>query len=211
MAKKVAVLFVCYYPTKEDIEYINNFKNNFYKCYIYNNTPNSDINGLLYDNVWYYADGVNHGLAVAYNQVIKKAQNDGVEWLAIFDQDSRIDNIEPMLGYLEMANDNDAIVCPFIKYNNEKLHSNEKTNQIEWTINSGSILNLDIIKKYHIKYDEYYFLDRLDRDFCKQIREKKLNIIQVNETILCQILGDGDKAHSPIRNYYMATIYTRTY
>ena len=111
-----------------------------------------------------------------------------------------------MINYIERTDmSNIAIVAPYIQYGTNEIR-NEISKKVDWVINSGEILNLTLLHKKNICFDESYFLDRLDRDFCKQVRRQNLDIIQVENTVLIQVLGEikaGRRSHSPNRNYYM--------
>ncbi len=215
---RIAALFVLYYPSKDDMEYINNFAKQFEYCFYFDNTPTkgtlkdcissadyySDKEG--HNRKEYYSDGINHGLAYAYNETLKKAYTSSIEWLAVFDQDSRMEDIQSIVNYIYNSNSNDAVICPYISYDGAKPNI-RGAETIRWTINSGSFLNVRLLKNKNISYDEYYFLDRLDRDFCKQIETAKLRIRRVYNSVLFQSLGEivnKKSVHSPLRNYYMA-------
>ena len=204
---ELACLFVLYNPSRENIRGIREIMSYFPIQHIFDNTEvkNKNRNEFITSN--YYSDGKNHGLAYAYNLGIEEAHRAGVKWLAIFDQDSRITEIDKLIEYLSVVSEDVVLVCPFIKYSESDPVPSIESQQVNWSINSGSFLNVQLIKSAGIMYDEYYFLDRLDADFCKQIIRKGYKIVRVNTCVMSQRLGErvGNKnTHSPQRNYYMA-------
>ncbi len=207
MINTIAVLFVLYYPSNDDIEYIKTCEQCFSHCYIFDNTPQSNLSEVDFNKSVVYSDGINHGLAYAYNTVLEDAYNKGIKWLGIFDQDSRVKSFHDIENYIIKAQPNEAIICPFIIYSDKDKIPLQEKEEINWTINSGSFLNVMYLREHNICYDEYYFLDRLDLDFCTQIRNQKGHIIRINSYILNQKLGERVKntnIHSPQRNYYIA-------
>ena len=57
-------------------------------------------------------------------------------------------------------------------------------------------------------FDDNYFIDRVDKDFCYQINKNNKKICQVNDALLYQQLGEissnGYSTHQPFRHYYIA-------
>lgn len=210
---KFAALFVLYNPTLEEEKHIKQMAAMFDRSYIFDNTPTLKAeteNRQWGENAVYYSDGTNHGLANAYNYALNLSQKEHVLWLAIFDQDSVMDevSVKKIMKECESTANNTAIICPFIQYEERENNFCVKTVEaVQWTINSGSFLNVELINYRRIRYDENYFLDRLDRDFCKQITNNGLRILRVNSAVMKQHLGEcvnGKNVHSPLRNYYMA-------
>ena len=210
--EKIAALFVLYNPDVGEIQRIKRMSNWFEYIYIYDNTEKKDMfkHYFFEEKYIYLSSGRNDGLGRAYNHVIDRAVLDGFDWLAIFDQDSQInaESIERIKSFINKnKNSTIAVVAPFIRYNGKSESQFSKTKYCKWVINSGSFVNLKLIKEKGISFDEYYFLDRLDRDFCKQIEMKDLTIVQLSDAVLNQQLGEtlnGRSVHSPLRNYYMA-------
>ena len=207
---KKAAIVVLYEPSIEEIEAIFEKVCLFDLLIIYDNSSTSHEEIIAdYRNCIYKHTGMNDGLAVAYNYALNICETNGIDWLCILDQDSSMDsiNLEIILSYLSKACSKTAIVCPFIKYNTADTVPNVPVEYVKCTINSGSILNVRLLNSSNIRYDENYFLDRLDRDFCMQLTRAGLKIVRINKAILNQQLGEnvnGRYLHSPLRNYYMA-------
>lgn len=203
-----AALFILYNPLKNELEKIKKAINLFDKVYIYDNSPVTCKTWFPEDKVKYFGTGCNDGLSIAYNYILRKAKTDGIKWITIFDQDSEIssDMLRRIKGYI-YSHDTDLIaaVVPAIQYG-ESLPKNTSEHFVSWAINSGETINIDCIAKNDITFDENLFLDRVDRDFSKQVELKGLKMVQVKDAVLKHQLGEkynGHTIHSPMRNYYI--------
>lgn len=210
MNYKYAALFVLYNPSEEEIKRIISFSSLYDIIYVYDNTEKEIeyIEYLKLNGVYYYGFGSNDGLSKAYNYIIDQAIKDNIDWLSIYDQDSQVtdDMIHCLKEYAENCKRKKiASLVPAIQYEDNSPNI-AITKEVLWAINSGQMLNLKSIEAKKIRYDENIFLDRVDKDFCKQIELSGLKIVQVKNALLKQRLGErynGYTVHSPIRNYYM--------
>lgn len=223
----ICIGVVLYYPTKDNIEKINLYSGDVDKVYIFDNTDDASIKleKIFKDKqkFEYITYRENQGMSKALNCLCKKAFNDGYDYIITMDQDSIFTskNIELMKQFiLENHNDSIGIVAPKIefinkkgKYNNKDVSLNggyDKYEIVDWVITSGSAVNL---KNYILinGFDEKYFIDRVDQDYCKRLNENGKLIVLLNNARLYQQLGDGCEnilgfyysEHSPIRNYYI--------
>lgn len=209
---KFAAIVVLYNPTNKEVNHVLEYRKDFDKIYVFDNSSKccSNVESLCEDSKFQYiCDNQNHGLAVAYNFGMKQAKEEGFSFLCILDQDSvfSANSIQRMKSYIKKHNySNVAIYAPYIQYGLEENVDTSQTKKCKWVINSGAFLNLSLLEKKKIYYDENYFIDRLDRDYSKQIEQNELNIIQVKNCILQQTLGErlgNSSIHSCLRNYYM--------
>ncbi len=210
MKYKYVAAVVWYYPTQEQIGMTYRLQKMFSHIYVFDNTPDiSNYNIIKCCNVSYISHKKNVGLAKAYNEIIDLLSEKTI--VCILDQDSKIlektiNQIKDYIEYNDMQSV--AIVAPHLSIHNKFPTKINETRNIEWTINSGSFLNVDLIKKYNMRYDEHYFLDCVDLDFCMQISRNGLKIIQVENCLLEQELGEKNKKgygeHSALRHYYIA-------
>ena len=213
-------VFVLYNPSSKEIEHIADLTTLFDKLYVYDNSEKEEHSyAFMSKNIKYISNRSNDGLSKAYNYILRLAQNDNVDWLSIYDQDSEITTsmVNTLKTYAEYCDfSRVASICPYIQYGETKPLCN-KTREVNWTINSGQMINVKTIVGCGIEYDENLFLDRVDRDFCMQLEKKHLKIIQVENAIMKQNLGElyiGVSIHSPLRNYYMCKnrlYYNRKY
>lgn len=212
-----------YNPELKQIEYIKLLgeKQKNSKIIIIDNTlQGCNAKGYFEeDNIIYVADGINYGLSVAFNKIIDisneiiKERNEigDANYLLLIDQDSQFD-----LNIL------DAFLNEVIKRNDEKIGiyscRTSPQNEVEfasskysvtfqdWVISSGSVLNLNVVIKKNIRYDENIFIDHVDYDFCNRLKSHQLSIITLNNYFFTQKLGyiyKNNCCHSPIRFYYM--------
>lgn len=207
---KTAAVTVLYEPNERELEAVREKSALFDRVIIYDNSQTSHSSAFSgISNAEYLFNARNDGLAKAYNTALDFCGRENIDRLFILDQDSGFDNdsIRSLLRVLPKMPDDCAVVCPFISYNDSDVPPSKTAEQVNWTINSGSVLNVPLLHKKDIRYDESYFLDRLDRDFCMQITRSGLKIIRYNKAVMHQRLGSADGSrnlHSPLRNYYMA-------
>ena len=206
---KYAVGIVLYNPKDESLTNMLDYFSCFDFVYIYDNSDENISSSLLStvktkSNV-YFTEHVNNGLAVAYNFFLQQSKKDKVDYLCTMDQDSLFKE-KDILSVKEFINSENlcsvGIVAPFAIYQtnqNIKLPSNYI--EREKVISSGSFINIGVIGD--IVFDENYFIDRLDYDFCKQIRNTGLKIYKLGFAKLYQKIGEGKRcSHSLIRHYY---------
>lgn len=214
LKEQVCAGITLYKFSKEDIDNIIYYSNIFHKVYIYDNNDEKFQNFQLLNrnNVVYISNNQNDGLGIACNKMCEIAKLDGYQFIMLFDQDSRIDKDSIVNMYKIMIEDKgkSAIYCPQIIFNKKIKECSERLEYVKWCITSGSIISLEFYGD-KIKFDEKYFIDRLDRDLCEQIEKKGYKICRVNSSYLYQKLGEKRiifnieiSTHQPIRHYYIA-------
>lgn len=204
---KFACGVVIYKPSEDNINYLKKISRIFDGFLVYNNSIGvGDELKEVADQ--YYKYNRNDGLAKPYNTFIDYCYENQIQVLCLLDQDSKI--TDEQITYIKrLINDNwndDYIVYA------PRLIGTKKS---EWVINSNSFLNVGMLKKCKIKYDEYYFLDRLDVDICTQIKKKGKKILIFEDVVVEHRIGTGKfNEHSPIRHYYISrnrNYYNRKY
>ncbi|MGZ0874784.1 glycosyltransferase [Priestia megaterium] len=210
---------VLYYPTQEELEVINRYRQIFEHVYIYDNTDNEQrkVNEEYFfnlDNTTYISDSQNNGLSKAFNVVCRMATSKGFSYICLFDQDSLIENkdLQKMMAYINRDNNKEvAVYAPEIIYSHETNVQDIREDlphgkEVEWAITSGSFISLSIYERTE-GFDENYFIDRLDYDYCYTVRKMGYKVIKICNTFLFQTLGEQNKKgfsnHSPIRHYYI--------
>ena len=192
------MVVILYNPSEEQVAHLHQYANlgYFRRIYVYDNSAKALNVDRLPTTVEYHFMNSNRGLSIPYNMALKDAIDNGADYLCVMDQDSEFsgDDIEKILSYLEENNCtelNTAVVCPIIETDENKQETQHKKGVeiIKWTINSGSFLNLALLKKNSISYAEKVFLDGVDYDFCYSIHKKKLKILRLNESKLFQTFG----------------------
>jgi rhamnosyltransferase len=216
--------FTLFYPTKDEITIILNYTKVFDKVYIFDNTDNIDlqrVNQMSFkDNktIKYTASTQNLGLSIALNDICQTSIIDGFDYVCLFDQDSFISHTDIIKIFDLIANNVDrsiGVFCPKIIYNKEvnqsylKCGLENSISEIKWAITSGSFINLDVFG-ITSGFDEKYFIDRLDYDYCFYLKKKGYKIIQIDDAYLFQQLGEKKvffginiSEHNAIRHYYI--------
>lgn len=206
---KYACGIVTFHPDKKIIKKIYAYAKQFDKIFIYDNTPGSSvlINRINLPKVEIESNGVNDGLSHAYNWFLKKTSS--FDYLCLLDQDSLFSqkNICLIKSYLdhESTNSNIGLLGPQIIFNNTgKVKKLPNISKVNFIISSGTFINLKSIFRKNIFFDENYFIDRVDLDFCTLCRRKGLGVYRYNRAKLCQRLGTGSKnEHGIERHYYI--------
>lgn len=217
---KLSCGIVTFNPNKDDIKNIIKYALYFEEVYIYDNTiGNSEALNPLNDfsNVHIIGNHQNNGLSVACSTLCREAKIQNFDFIMLFDQDSRIEyqSLDKMKYYAKNIKYNEknnhiAIYCPRIVIDRNKTNFKKDHNFVEWCITSGSMIDLSLYGEKFI-FDQNYFIDRLDKDFCRQILDLGYSICRINSAVLYQQLGEniivyGKKysAHSSLRHYYIA-------
>lgn len=207
---KVWACVSVYNPTDKQIENINLYNELFDKVIIYDNSlDNKMYVHKINRNYKYFYNGVNDGLCKCFNFAISLSLKNNVDYLCTLDQDSLFKKEDILTIEENLKNDiydNCAIVAPNIVYQSNNYCPKNGLENVDWVICSGSFISLNILKKEKIRYDEYYFLDRFDRDICKQITDKGYKILVDNNSNLYQELGyiyKKNSNHTKIRHYYI--------
>ena len=158
----------------------------------------------------------NLGLPINYNRATTEAKcGGGCEWLLTMDQDSQLPN-----DYIECASryfiqDDIAIICP-LERDDDITPANESHEEacefVERCISSGSLNRISTLEALG-GFDEKMFIDMVDFDYCKTVRERGHKILRLNNCIMkhkigrCEIISVFGKPkmifnHSPLRRYY---------
>lgn len=200
-----------YHPTDEQLKNVQRFVSCFDTVYIYDNSGEYSIAEKVKwpSNYIYINEHANKGLSYAFNKISSLCKED---FLCTLDQDSSFTekNIDRIKEFIKKYNNLDkvGIIAPFVDYGNNKVCSELKEfEEKEWVIASGSFVNQNVVRFNKIKYDESYFIDRFEIDFCKQLRNKGYRVLMYYGSILKQTLGEksghNHPNHSVLRHYYI--------
>lgn len=208
---------VLYNPSLEELRNIEAYAGSqlFDKIYIYDNSP-IRINYSFKCPICHYKfQNENSGLAKPYNEMLLIAEREGYDYLCIMDQDSsfKVEEIKKLQDAIILYGDSTTVAafCPTIlKKGFEEYMHQTVWKKVEWSINSGTFLNLKCLRINNLKYDENIFLDGLDYDFCWSARNKGCSIMQYSDSILVQSFGyqyeekQSFTYHSAFRYYLIA-------
>jgi rhamnosyltransferase len=170
----------------------------------------------------------NAGLAAALNMGVKYAKHVGYEWIATFDQDSKVtdDMIGTMMQNYEARPDRAGIgiVAPSYRENATgrlsiypiKSNKDQSTScELQLTvITSGSLVKASVFDVVGY-YNEELFIDYIDHEFCFRCADAGYKILGCRNAILNHQYGHQTRHnifgrevtttnHNAVRRYYIA-------
>ena len=191
----------------------------------------SDVEGIqellnIYPNTELVLNDENFGIAKALNQLCALAQQNGFQWILTMDQDSICQ--ENMVSLLSAFTDDKryGIIAPRVEFwDGDRLivstpNGEKDIVEIAACITSGSLTRISAWKEVG-GFDEWFFVDRVDNEFCTHLHVAGYDILRVNSAILHQRAGDMKYISLPFlgnillpyynedRNYYICrnTVY----
>lgn len=168
-------------------------------------------------------NGKNLGIASALNLGIKYAISRGFEWVATFDQDSMItaDYFQTILSAHAACpfRDRVPLIAPLLCYSQNESETNRKREPqssfslTRTAMTSGSLIRTNIFAKEGF-YDETFFMDYVDYEFCLRLWKHGWKLIRANQAHLLHRLGLPQthsflglkvtiKSHSAWRRYFI--------
>lgn len=210
---RFAACVVLYNLEEKETVRIKEYSASFDAVYLIDNSAQDDSKRWgETENLFYHWNGGNLGLPSSFNWILDKGK-ERFDYICLLDQDSAFtkDSIEAIKNDIEIHKEyisaNVGIVAPFVNYSGRLYSTEEKNVKVNWVITSGSFINTGIVKKENIRYDEKYFIDRCEVDFCKQLTLRNYEIWMYRGAILNQQLGDDNgtnhTSHSAERHYYI--------
>lgn len=215
--KKYVCGMTLYYPEHDVIEKIKNYSDLFSKVYLFDNTEKhnlikDEIQNLTdtRTNLVYITENKNQGLPYAFNRIIDMLEED-VDYFCTLDQDSLFNerDIKSIIKKINSANvEKVGIVAPHVIYDmSEDVVYSNIAKKKRYLIASGSFLNIKALKKYDIRYDEKYFIDKFEIDLGEQLKLNGYCLYMFYGSVLYQSLGEKDSKgktnHSVLRHYYL--------
>ena len=221
---KTAAVVILYYPTLETLHNISTYANAVDKIFVFDNSEESTfMKDRLCElqNVVYFHDKHNAGIAQRLNTGAKMAIHEGFDWLLMMDQDSRFDNCS-IKFYLDSINDFSdkakvGLFGPQFDRKNQTSITQSISKEVDSIITSGTMLNLAAYKEIG-EFDEKLFIDGVDIEYCLRVQKAGYKIIQFMNIFLQHELGKTaikasiktlylvkkeKELHSPLRYYYM--------
>lgn len=194
--KKYCVGVVIYNPTITELSNIEAYAESglFGLIMVFDNSPKRINYKFKHKICQYWFQNENSGLAKPYNIMLREAATAGYDYLCIMDQDSsfKISEIKKLIDAIENYTNPETVgaFCPVIlKNQREEYRRVTEWKKIDWSINSGSILNIMCLIKHSIIYDEKIFLDGLDYDFGWTVNRAGCSIMQYKDSVLIQAFG----------------------
>lgn len=190
------------------------------KLYLIDNSEKDNFKNIevilkKYKNIEYTWLGENKGIGHALNIAIKKSKEKKCNWLLTMDQDSKF-NDNDFRKYIVYLKENEnyfqkniGIISPFHKIRENSFPNKEDILEVDIVMTSGNLLNLEVIDKIGF-FNEEFFIDEVDHEFCYRLQEKGYKVIIYNKVILLHKLGNIKEYknffitnHNYIRRYYI--------
>lgn len=227
MMCKVAAIIVSYNPDSNLFDSINLLLNQVEKVIIVDNGSKEKyvkyIKSINEDKIEIILNKKNLGVATALNIGVRKALENGYEWILTMDQDSKAspDMVKKMFNVYNSINREERkdILSIFPNFVDERIQSieeNSNMNSYEYVdadITSGNLLRKEVFEKVGF-FDDSLFIDLVDTDFCMRLNEKGIKMIKIRDAVLYHSLGESKTIkgilgsfntsnHSALRRYYM--------
>jgi rhamnosyltransferase len=155
--------------------------------------------------------GENRGVGYALNRGVQRARETGCGWLLTMDQDSVVDG-SFIAAYQAALEEEPDLVCLAPRITGRTRKKDAAGGAISYAITSGNLVRVKVFDEIGL-YDEGFFIDGIDFDFCLRLRRAGYAIHRVPAALMQHQLGDSvelPKAvknhyalHSPVRRYYM--------
>jgi len=181
-----------------------------------------------FDVIW---SKENIGLAAGLNTGIRCAlANEQYQWIATFDQDSKVAPgfSETMLASYAACpfRGKVALVAPCHFLSSEPsvqtpFKDGPQFREVPVALQSGSFFNSSAFKDVG-KFDESFFIDYVDFEFCLRLRKSGLRMIEATHALIYHRVGTPTSHkffsitctvfnHTPLRRYYAARNRLRVY
>ena len=221
----VCAVIVSYNPPRKILENIGALRSQVKSIVVVDNGSSEKNLALLREGRSEYdfellENGRNLGIAAALNVGIREVKARGCFWVALFDQDSRVEPrfIDCMLGAFKSAPNpaQVAMLCPVYLDSRTGitlpiLRSNK--GEILATMTSGSLIPMRVVDQVGA-FIEALFIDYVDIEFCLRIRRAGYRIVQSPRAVLYHSQGCitqhrlfgrrfTSTNHSAVRRYYM--------
>ena len=236
MIDKCCAVVVSYNPTQQIIENVKALIPQVAEILIVDNGSDAGSLRILEELSKESAVTVEHnrsnlGIATALNQGVKYASERGYEWLATFDQDSLapVNYLQTMFDAYNSCEDHKlvAIIAPRYQTNtgvisfSKEEDRGQNFSKIKTTMTSGNLVKIDTFEKVGL-FENSFFIDYVDHEFCLRVRSKGLLIIESHKSLLVHSLGNSTihnfmgmniitTGHSAIRRYYKYRNLIRTF
>jgi rhamnosyltransferase len=219
---------VTFHPPEALLENVERLTAQVAEVLIVDNTPDDSSRELLRRAQSQYQAGIvrngkNLGIAAALNLGVRHAISGGYRWVATFDQDSTITPgfFQAMLAAYEACpfREQVPLVAPVLCVSNEdyaqaKIGAGAPSSTLTRTaMSSGSLIKTEIFHQAGF-YDEGFFMDYVDYDFCLRLWKQGWKLIRARHAYLLHRLGVAQghrvaglqvtiKSHSPWRRYHI--------
>lgn len=155
--------------------------------------------------------GENLGVGYALNRGVQRAQEMGYTWLLTMDQDSVVDGFFTA-AYGAALEQEPELICLTPRITTRRRKKDAAGGAISYAITSGNLVQVRLFDEIGL-YDEGFFVDCIDFDFCLRLRRAGYAVHRVPAALMQHQLGDTVDLpksvekyyarHSAVRRYYM--------
>ncbi len=222
MSSKIFAVIVTYYPDYDRLlRIIETLVNSNLNVVIIDNTgasfDSSIFNSYLHQNVFVYRSKRNRGIAAAQNFGIKVSLRNHSDIILFFDQDSIFDQefitslLHP-LEKIEVCVSTPSIVDPNSGYRYPSIFVNEfgfvkksyvqpkSLAKVSIAISSGMAIRSSVFQKVGF-FDEDYFIDYVDTDFCFKCKSNSIDIYVAPNAIMKHPISDNMTDYKFMRGF----------
>ncbi|SRR6266481_1741640 len=229
----LCAVIVSYYPDAKIIENVLALLDQVDEAIIVDNGSGKATKELLerlsgYPKVSVIYNEENLGIAAALNIGVRRAKAAGHQWVATFDQDSKVTPgmILAMLRVYDNYPEKEKVVGLSPRYQNPstgQISTSKLKNsscsalpyaEVLVVITSGNLLKLNVFDRIGY-FNESLFIDHVDSEFCLRCAAQGYKIFEVDSAILLHGIGIPTQHrilwkvklatnHSSLRRYYMA-------
>lgn len=227
---KVAGVVVLYNPDEKVMDNIKSYINDLDKLYVVDNSDKKNLS-LNFDDkkIEYISNGGNKGIAYALNVGAMRAYSEKFDWLLTMDQDSKFvdGHFKKMISYVKEYKSNNLIseslnfefdkVGVISALQRTKVNEADELQGLNFPLvvmTSGNLINLNIYNEIG-GFNEDYFIDCVDFDYCLKVKKNFYEVIQLYSVELEHNLGDIKEInffgkhlhvtnHNYIRRYYIS-------
>lgn len=212
---KLAAIVIVYYPNIKHLKLnILSFIEGIDKLIIWDNTPVKDQSDFnvdfpeFKDKSLVFTTGQNEFIAYPLNEAINWCLDNDYSYLLSMDQDSLFENgsFKMYLNKIKLNQDFKNVI--FGVNPNDQFLIQDSFLETNWFITSGSIYNVNIIKKIG-GFREDYQIDCVDNEICYKVKTNGYKVVVDTHCKLNQIYGAPLKSkygfttsgYSPFRTY----------
>lgn len=213
----VAAVIILYNPDKSIIANLESCRKQVDKLFVVDNSEGLEETRIKIEtgpDIEIFSHNENLGVATALNIAAKQALKDEFDYLLTLDQDTLIpEDLVSKLLFTIQSDKMAAIAAPFYSNINYDLKPLQKDLSSPLVVpTSANLLNLTAFKDIG-NFNDSFFIDYVDFDFCLRLKLKGYKILQNNSIIVKHSVGNlirnnflGFKFyttnHPPLRLYY---------
>lgn len=226
MTATTAGVVLAYRPNASILSNIARLREQVERVYVVNNSPDDENTSAVLaaladdDGTLVLDQPKNVGVAAGFNAGMRRALDDGFDYVWIFDQDSTVS--EGMLSHLLRAFSEGpgevAIAGPALRAEETGFlydaDHGQGFGELQTLISSGALFSRTALERVGL-HDERLFIDYVDHDISLRARAAGMTVVKAYDTVLDHRFGASTPAqffgrrvylsnYSPMRQYYMS-------